>query len=109
SASISTHFFTTSAGFCEKVVMVLFPVGPCLPCGLHGVSCCLDWKPAAANNKTAADRGRCLHRAYREGVGWRQATETAFHFKNYNKNSMLKLRYYFTSPNDPIRAIGCPR
>src|SRR5690606_7097878 len=29
SALITTHFFTTSAGFCEKVAMVLLSAGPC--------------------------------------------------------------------------------
>src|SRR5690606_12271193 len=41
SASISTHFFVTSAGFCEKVFMVLFPY-PFLRENRQDVSCCLN-------------------------------------------------------------------
>src|SRR5688572_12607452 len=72
SASIRIHFFTTSAGFCEKVV-ILSAFGSDLHQGRRFLLLGLAARRLpAANNKTAAFAGRCFVWAYRGGAGARQ-------------------------------------
>jgi hypothetical protein len=66
-----THFFSTSAGFWEKVAIVNTLFWDPWPEGLKGVSCCLDWHARGDAKKKAARIGcvlaRCI-KGIRHGV-----------------------------------------